>query len=327
MLRLTSIALLFVAGTYLLNERFNPSVYQPTIQATAVPAPCTEGCPTLTRMLEKHVSQALGEVDQAARTAVEPVAELFKKARGNTRAFAGDSMGFYGKYCALADLIPWTSHARLRQHLEERFGAHFFKPEDLGKAIETAAERFGGELESIESRMIVRLRAEMESLPDSGRPDAVTLARLGERLRFEIEKARAQVLGANAEHGAVLAGGTVVSSVAGPVLVAAMESAIAAVLARTAGPTAAATTGTGLGGPLGFVTFLAVEMLVEWVWDWWTDPRGRLANQLDDRLKSMEKAIIEGDGQGPGMRETLKKAGERRLDQVLEGIKAVLAHS
>ena len=326
MLRMTSIALLFVAGIYLLNERFNPRVYQPTIQVTPVPVPCTEGSPTLTRMLEKHVSLALGEVDQAARTAVEPVADLFKKARGNTRAFAGDSMGLYGKYCALADLIPWTSQARLRQHLETSFATHFFKPEDLSKAIETASERFGGELESIESRMIVRLRAEIESLPDSRRPDAVTPAHLGERMRLELEKARGKVLGANAEHGAVLAGGTVASGVAGPVLVAAMESAIAAVLARTAGPTAAATTGTGMGGPLGFVKFLAVEMLVEWVWDWWTDPRGRLATQLDDRLKSMEKAIIEGDGQGPGMGETLKKAGEGRLNQVLEGIKAVVAH-
>jgi len=288
-------------------------------------------CPTsednhqaLNRLVEKQVALAAGEVGEAARRAVEPVADLFRKARGNTRAFADDSMSLYGKYCALMDLVPWTSKARLKDHLAASFAGHFFKPEDLAKAIETAAERFGGELESIESRLIVRLRADMESLPPAARPDAVTITRLGDRLKAEMEKARVKALGANAEHGAVLAGGMVASSVAGPVLVAAMESAIAAVLARTAGPAAAATTGTSLGGPLGFVAFLAVEMLVEWVWDWWTDPRGRLASQMDERLKAMEQAITEGDDKGPGMRQTLEKAGKARLDLLLQHLKSVV---
>lgn len=327
MIRFFSFLALGLFGISLLMEGNSAKPVSVNLPPSTTPAPATDDRAALNRLVEQQVAVAIGEVGQAAQKAVEPVADLFRKARGNSRAFAEDSMGFYGKYCALMDLVPWTSQARLREHLASSFAGHFFKPEELAKAIENAAERFGGELEAIESRLIVRLRADMESLPSAARPDAVTITRLGERLKVEMDKARVKVLGANAEQGAVWAGGALASSVAGPVLVAAMESAIAAVLARTAGPAAAATTGTSLGGPLGFVTFMAVEMLVEWVWDWWTDPRGRLASQMDGRLNAMEKAITEGDDKGPGMRQTLEKAGCARLELVRQCLVRAVANS
>ena len=36
---------------------------------------------------------------------------------------------------------------------------------------------------------------------------------------------------------------------------------------------------------------ILVGMVLDWVWDWWTDPEGQLANELNQRLDEMHRQL------------------------------------
>jgi hypothetical protein len=64
----------------------------------------------------------------------------------------------------------------------------------------------------------------------------------------------------------------------------------------------------------GLVVGLIVDQLVSWIWDWWADPRGSLATELNAKLDSLHALIVDGDAQTPGLRTALGEFARHRAE-------------
>jgi hypothetical protein len=63
---------------------------------------------------------------------------------------------------------------------------------------------------------------------------------------------------------------------------------------------------------IGVVVGLIVDQIVSWVWDWWADPRGNLAAELDKKLDEINRLIVDGSADVQGLRDRLKQFARER---------------
>ena len=74
-------------------------------------------------------------------------------------------------------------------------------------------------------------------------------------------------------------------------------SRVAASLATRTGSKGIGAVGV-VGGPLGIACTMLLEYLLTWAWDWWTNPRGKMAGKLIEQFNGIRSMIIDGvDGQ------------------------------
>jgi hypothetical protein len=57
---------------------------------------------------------------------------------------------------------------------------------------------------------------------------------------------------------------------------------------------------------------VVIDQFVSWVWDWYADPKGNLANKLNQTLDQMSEAAIEGSDGKPGLRKRLMELNSNR---------------
>lgn len=57
---------------------------------------------------------------------------------------------------------------------------------------------------------------------------------------------------------------------------------------------------------------LIVDAVVSWIWDWWADPRGKLAHELDNRLDELNRLLVDGSNDVKGLRSQLRDFARER---------------
>lgn len=268
------------------------------------PTPAEERAAVLART-EQNLAWADEESRRAVDRHIAPLDDFFAAARQGTPAFADAVLGWGSKWRFVADKLPFTSGGRHAAFLRRTFDDHLFKPGDLSGAIEQSARGYANALEGVENQMLVRLREDLSDLPPAALPQFADPSSLATAYDSALARALEHV-GTNVE---VDVAALLVSIVTEEVLtqVAVRLGVSAGILGAGAGASWA-TLGAGV------VIGLIVDQLVTWVWDWWADPRGNLAADMNRKLADLHRLIVEGDEQTPGLRPTLAEFARQRCD-------------
>lgn len=268
--------------------------------------------------IEPTFAWARRESRRALETQLRLLKVFFDEARERVPEFSESVLGFRGKWYFLADKVPFTKGDRHPEFLRRAFAEHLFAPEDLVQLMEQVSRGYADALESIENRMLVRLREDVEDLPGSALPEFADPTTLRAAYQESIARTLAHF---RADLRADLAT-EVLSLVAGEVLAqVAVRMGVSAGLLAASATTSWATFGVGL------AVGLVVDQLVSWVWDWWADPAGQLTTELQSRLQSLHTLIVEGDEASVGLRSRLVDFARQRANLRERAVENLLSRS
>lgn len=222
---------------------------------------------------------------------------FFATAKSGTRSFAAAVLGWGSKWRYVSDRLPFTRGDRHEAFLREKFAQHVFREEDLARLIEHVAQSYVDAVAGLENQMLVKLREDLADLPTSAIPAFADQDRLSKAFDEAVKQTLASV-------GAEVRGDVatlVVSLVAQEVL-----TQVAVRMGVSAGVLSAGAASSWATFGIGLVVGLVVDQIISWVWNWWADPRGSLAEELNDKLDELRDAILEGDDAAPGLRGRLR---------------------
>jgi len=245
-----------------------------------------------------HLAKAEQESERAIEDQTLALNGFFAEAKQHTHGFAADALGWGSKRRWIQDALPFTRNDRHKEFLKGKFEEAVFKPEQLEEAVKQVVKGYLTRVRSIESRMLVELRVDAGDLPAS------LLLQLDDRqLQASYDSALAKAIeesGAKVQED-VAAG--IASMVAGEVL---RQVALRlGVRAWSLGAGAAAGTVT-LGVSL--VVAVIMDQIVSFVWDWYADPKGNLAVEINQKLDEMNRLLVNGSTDVQGLRERLRES-------------------
>ncbi|HWB11387.1 MAG TPA: hypothetical protein VG826_19310 [Pirellulales bacterium] len=265
--------------------------------AEAIPrVPAARVVPSPEEIIRPHLAWAEQTSAELLVDYLRQIDDFFETAKKGTPDFADRALSFGSKWRLVADHVPFARGGRHETFLRSQFEEHVFRPTQLGELIEQVVAGYLAQVRSIESEMLVKIRADIADFPET-----YVVAELDEpTLRARYDEALSDALSAAAGDLRSDVAGQVVSLIAGEVL-----TQVAARLGVSAGilGTGAASGWATFG--IGVVVGLIVDQIVAWVWDWYADPSGTLARQLSARLEGVNRLIVDGsDGVG-GLRNRL----------------------
>jgi hypothetical protein len=171
--------------------------------------------------------------------------------------------------------------------------------------VQYAVQAYLTHLDNVDSMLLVNLKADLEGIPSSSFSAGVDRSVIEQSLNAAIEGAMQAV---EADLPGMI-GRELVSFVAGEVLGAASVQ-----LATSAGIlSVGASSGTVTFG-VGLVVGVIVDVIVGWAYDKFADPAGELSRKLDGTLIQLEKVIVEGQGDEPGLNRRLSDYAARRRE-------------
>ena len=150
--------------------------------------------------------------------------------------------------------------------------------------------------------MLVELRIDAGDLPASSlleQDDRQLQASYDSALAKAIEESGAKV------QDDVAAG--IASTVAGEVL-----TQVALRLGVRAGILAAGAASGALTLGVGLVVSVILDQIVSFAWDWFADPKGNLANEINRKLDEMNRLLVDGSTDVKGLRERLRESARER---------------
>jgi hypothetical protein len=252
---------------------------------------------------QKSLAWAERKASRALDGNLVPLNDFFADVKQRTPDFADDVLGWGSKWRFVADKTPFTKGGRHAAFLRRAFEQHLFKPDELRRAIEQAVRGYGDDLTAIENRMLVRISEDLNDLPAAELPEFAGHETLLAAYEAALERAMERV----GDDVTADVATQIVSLVAGEALtqVAARWGVSAGILGVGAG-SSWATLGAGV------VIGLIADQLVSWIWDWWADPRGSLAAELNEKLDDLHELIVDGGDQTGGVRAALVQFAVRR---------------
>lgn len=256
---------------------------------------------------EEVAKPHLGKAEQAAERAIEEHVKaldtFFAYSKKGTRTFAGESLSWSSKWRLVADYVPFTDGDRHQKFIRSKFEEHIFKADQLEEAVKQVVRSYLAHIRSIESKMLVDLRVDVSDFPS-----AYPLAQLDDkRLQESYDQALSRAIAATGGDLRADIATQLVSIIAGEVLTpVAVRLGVSAGILGTGAASSWATSG------IGFVGGLIVDQIVSWVWDWWADPKGNLAADLDKKLDEMNRLIVDGSTDVQGLRDRLKQFARER---------------
>ena len=276
---------------------------KPTPPEIKLPTAHTRVPPSPEEVAKPHLTKAELEAERVIEEHVKALDTFFADSKKSTRAFAGEALSWSSKWRLAADYVPFTNGDRHQKFIREQFEEHVFKPAQLEEAVKQVVKSFLTNMRSIESKMLVDLRADVSDFPTT-----YPLAELDDkRLQESYDQALSHAIAAT---GSDLRGDIatqLVSIIAGEVLTqVAVRLGVSAGILGTGAASGWATLGIGV------VVGLIVDQIVAWVWDWWADPKGSLAADLDKKLDEMNRLIVDGSTDVQGLRERLKQFARER---------------
>jgi len=262
---------------------------------------------SIRREASKRIKPTLDWADQESERQLEihlkAITEYFKSAKKGTRPFADDALGYSSKWRLIADKIPFTDGDRHERYLRGRFEKHVFEATEMAKVIEQSLAGYLGSIQDVENRMLVKMRADVADLPPNSltyfTDDATLKSAFGDVIRLAAKQSDVDLQSDAAREIASIVAGEVLAFVAVKIGVS------AGILSAGAG-SSWATLGVG------FVVGVIVDQIVSWVWDWWADPTGDLAEKMNNQLDSIHTLMIEGDSKNLGLRSRMQEIMHER---------------
>jgi hypothetical protein len=267
----------------------------------SVPMPAGTSAPHVKAedIVNKHLTWADGQSN--AEPSVQPIRELFAEARLGTKQFAAEALSLKSKWKILTDFL--TNGQDHKAFLNEQFAIHVFPPEALEAAVQSAVAGHVRRLDDVDSELLVRLEADLESMPNlelsAGIDRHAIQDSLDAAVRQAIEAVQAELLpGAGLE---------LVSYVAGEVLTSATFS-----LGASTGILSVGTASGVVTFGVGLVVGIIVDAVVSWVYDAMYDPVGQLTLRINQTLDELEQTILAGSDDAPGLVGRLQDYAARR---------------
>jgi hypothetical protein len=250
-------------------------------------------------IVNRHLAWADGQSN--GEPAVQAIRELFAEARLGTRQFASEALSLKSKWKILTDYL--TDGQDHKEFLNEQFAIHVFTPEALEAAVQSAVAGHVRRLDDVDSELLVRLEADLESVPNlelsAGIDRHAIQSSLDAAVRQAIEAVQAELLpGAGLE---------LVSYVAGEVLTSATFS-----LGASTGILSVGTASGVVTFGVGLVVGIIVDAVVSWVYDAMYDPVGQLTVRINQTLDELEQTILSGSDDAPGLVGRLQDYAARR---------------
>lgn len=279
------------------------------------PTPEARRPPPPEELAKPHLDQAQKESEQVIVEHVKALDAFFADSKKNTRAFAEEALGFGSKWRLVIDYIPFTGGDRHKEFIRAKFEEYIFKQSQLEGAVKQVVKSYLAHIRSIESKMLVDLRTDVADFPS-----AYVLARIDEKkVESAYDEAISRAIEATGSGLRADLAIELVSLIAGEVLTqVAVRIGVSAGILGTGAASSPATLGIGL------VVSLIIDQLVSWIWDWWADPRGNLARELDNKLDEINRLIVNGSNDVKGLRSRLEEFARERAGLRRQAILALL---
>ena len=250
-----------------------------------------------------HFEQARSQVEGVVDSKLVPIRRFFQDAKTNTPDFAKSALGWSSKWRLLQDRFPLSRGGEHEKFIRQNFENMVFSPDQLESVINGTIADYLAEIRSIENQMLVSLRADFAGFSDV----------------FPIVKAEADVWESQFEQAirrAVADSGSDLRSEIGTQLVSIVGGELLAQVAIRIGVSAGILGAGTVSGwatlGVGFLVGVIVDQVVCWIWDWWADPEGDLAGNLNRRLDELSILICEGDEKVSGLRSRFLDIARRR---------------
>lgn len=250
-----------------------------------------------------HLTRAEVECERVIEEHVRSLDKFFADSKRNTHGFAEDALGWGSKRRLIQDALPWGNRDRHKEFIREKFEEYVFKPAQLEDAVKQVVKSYLIHVRSIESKMLVYLRADTGDFPS-----AYLLAQLDDkRLQESYDAALAKAIESTGGKLQEDVASEIVSIIAGAVLTqVAIRLGVRAGILGAGAASGAFTLGIGL------VVGLIVDQIVAFIWDWYSDPKGQLAGEIDKKLDEMNRLLVDGSTDVKGLRDRLREFSRER---------------
>jgi hypothetical protein len=286
------------------------SLLRPLVPQLVVKTPLTAQ-QIVTRDLSWAREQGMSGVKQD----LAPIHELFSHGREGTRLFVDDALGWSSKWKLVSDFVTRSdAHA---EYLKAQFEQHIFSDEQLESAVEEAINSYLKHLDDVDSLLLVKLQADLASVPAAQLARGVDKAAIRQILDEALGEARDA---ARSDLGGMLER-EIASWVAGEVL-----TAVGVELATSTGILSAGAASGMVTVGAGVIVGIIADWAVSWAYDRMYDPVGELTNKVNEQLNGMEQMILVGDAEHPGLEVRLLTYAQERAEARNTAIQDALLH-
>jgi len=243
------------------------------------------------QMIEKHLNQARGEYHEVISEQLGRIDAYFNRGIGNIPKFVDSAFGYYPKWLMAKDTLSYYERNRCESYLRQQFSQLVINQHDLLSLIQSVEEQINMEFSDIENRMLVSLYADLEAAGFKLNPELTSLD-----LDGKIDSLTGHSLKAAKEDLSGSAGRLAISLL--------VERILTAIILRGGGTVVTQTTGAALAVPtwgLSIAIGIITDQLLERIWNWYYDPKGRLRDQLQQSIRQMRQDIRFGVSQHPGL--------------------------
>lgn len=264
-----------------------------------------------------HLQVASERSHQIIDDQLAPIDTFFQSTKEGTAKFAELSLGWGSKWRLVADSIPYTQGDRHSEYLRSKFEEFVFTPEQFEKVIRQSVDGYLAELRSIESKMLVDLKADLDDFPADSALRRLDATQWQDSFDDAIAKATAA---ASDQIGSDVAT-QLVSIITGEVLAqVAVRLGVSSGILTTGAASGWATFGVGV------AIGLVIDQLVTIAWDHWSDPKGKLTKQLNMKIQEINILIRNGDSQVQGLRARFRQIADQRAVLRKDAIMELLKH-
>jgi hypothetical protein len=244
---------------------------------------------------------------------LDPVREIFAQARQGSRAFVDDALGWDSKWKLITDFV--SSGDEHSQFLKEQFSKRMFSPEQLERAVESSVDGYMKHLEDVDSQLLVRLQADLADVPIEKLPLGIDRNEIRRILDAALAEARTA---AEADFRGMV-GREIVSLVAGEVLAAAaVELGTSTGILGAGAASGTVTFGAGL------VVGVIADYAVSWAYEQLFDPPGELTKRVNQQLDRLERLIVVGTAEQPGLERRFQDYSRKRSESRDAAIKSAI---
>lgn len=232
-----------------------------------------------------------------------PICNFFSSAYDRTHRYSEEVLGFESKWTLVTDYVTGgNGHSR---YLKDRFEATVFSQSDLDAVIEEYVLSCLRKLDDIEAEMLVRLEADLSKLPNEAFTATLDRQALSQTFEDALKDA------ADSAHGDLKAavGRELASWIAGEILAhATIQLATSSGILSTGAASGTVTFGVGL------VVGLIVDAIINEIYNQMYDPVGELEKQLNAHLTKLERLILNGTPDSPGLEKRMAEYAARRSE-------------
>lgn len=270
----------FAVGWYLTKPEKPELQVKPVLQQRQVP-------PSPEQIAGPHLQWADRECERLIEEHLLKIDETcFVNTKEKTRRFADEALGFWSQWRLVADYVPFTKGDRHQIYLREKFEDLVLNPLQLERDVKQIITAYLQDVESIENQMLVRIRADVADLPSLALDARFDEAALQAKYKNALDAAMTST---GYSLGQTVAIEMISGSISKKVLtIVAIRFGASPVILGVGASASWATAGISL------VAAAIIDQIISWIWDWYADPEGELANNLDEKLQEIKCLIIEG---------------------------------